>query len=74
MAEQQESGPAHEGFVECLFELFKVRSKIIRARLKFQPRGNFWITPTDLVTLFTKNNALSTQVISPDLFWTRAKV
>ena len=32
MAEQKESGPAEGGFVECRFELWKLRSRIVRAR------------------------------------------
>ena len=32
MAEQKHMGPAEGGFLECLFELWKIRSRIVKAK------------------------------------------
>ena len=65
--------PAEGGFVEGLFELWKVKSKIVRARSEIIATGNPQTTPTDLVISSTKNNALLTQAICPDSFRMKAK-
>ena len=41
MAEQKDRSPAEGGFVECLFELWKVRSRIVKARSEMRAMGQF---------------------------------
>jgi hypothetical protein len=39
MAEQKAEGPVEGGFVECLFEIWKLSSKIIRGRADIRVTG-----------------------------------
>ena len=45
MAQKQESGPAEVGFVEGLFELQKVRCKLVRARSEISHAAFFILHP-----------------------------
>ena len=45
MTEKKESGPAEGGFVDCIFEFWKVRTKIVRARREILSTGQFTDCP-----------------------------
>ena len=73
--EQQERGPAEGGFVECVFELWKVRFRIVRARSEILATGQFSDDTHRFGDfIYQKQCSFNSSYIYPDLFWTKAKV